>query len=88
MSALGQKADICSAKRHVRFTPKSGHSSAWCEPGHAGLICPGLEFGGAAQESCVMLLNYCEVVGRASALVAFVTMALLILVAIAIHVLR
>src|SRR5262245_36382470 len=25
MSALGQKADICSAKRHVRFTPESGH---------------------------------------------------------------
>jgi hypothetical protein len=23
MSALGHKADICSAKRHVRFTPKS-----------------------------------------------------------------
>jgi hypothetical protein len=93
MSALGQKADICSAKRHVRFTPKSGHSSAWCEPGHAGLVCPGLESGGAAQESCVMLLrpqfnHYCEVVGRASALVAFVTMALLILAAIAVDVLR
>ena len=29
-----------------------GHSSAWCEPGHAGLIYPGLESGGAAQESC------------------------------------
>jgi hypothetical protein len=26
MSALGQKADICNAKRHVRFTPKSGRS--------------------------------------------------------------
>ncbi len=25
MSALGQKADICGAKRHLRFTPKSGH---------------------------------------------------------------
>jgi hypothetical protein len=25
MSALGQKADICDAQRHVRFTPKSGH---------------------------------------------------------------
>ena len=22
---FGSKADICSAKRHVRFTPKSGH---------------------------------------------------------------
>ena len=27
MSALGQKADIRSAKRHVRFTPESGHCS-------------------------------------------------------------
>ena len=25
MSASGQKADICSAKRHVRFTPESRH---------------------------------------------------------------
>src|SRR5215831_3425076 len=25
MSALGSKADICSAKRYVRFIPKSGH---------------------------------------------------------------
>ena len=24
---FGAKADICSAKRHVRFTPKSGHLS-------------------------------------------------------------
>jgi hypothetical protein len=32
--------------------------------------------------------HYCEVVGRASALVAFVTMALLILAAIAVEVLR
>ena len=23
---FGSKADICAAKRHVRFTPKSGHS--------------------------------------------------------------
>jgi hypothetical protein len=23
---FGSKADICSAKRYVRFTPKSGHS--------------------------------------------------------------
>jgi hypothetical protein len=23
--AFGSKADICSAKRHVRFTPESGH---------------------------------------------------------------
>ena len=43
---FGSKADMCSAKGHVRFTPESGHSSAWCEPGHAGLICRGLEFGG------------------------------------------
>ena len=78
---------------NVYFTPNSGHSSAWCEPGHAGLICPGLESGGAAQESCVMLLrpqfnHYCEVVGRASAFVAFVTMASLILAATAVDVLR
>ena len=25
---FGSKADICSAKAHVRFTPKSGHLSA------------------------------------------------------------
>ena len=25
---LGSKADICSAKQHVRFTPNSGHSPA------------------------------------------------------------
>ena len=25
MSALGQKQTLCSAIRHVRFTPKSGH---------------------------------------------------------------
>jgi len=25
LSALGQKQDIRSAKRHVRFTPESGH---------------------------------------------------------------
>ena len=25
MSALGQKRTLCSAKRHVRFTPESGH---------------------------------------------------------------
>ena len=73
--------------------PNRGHSSAWCEPGHAGLICPGLECGGAAQESCVMLHrpefnHYCEVVGRASAFVAFVTMASLILAAIAVDVLH
>ena len=24
---FGSKADMCSAKRHVRFTPKSGHSA-------------------------------------------------------------
>ena len=64
-----------------------------CELGHAGLICPGLEFACAAQESCVMLLrsqfnHYCEVVGRASAAFAFVTMASLILAAIAVDVLR
>ena len=73
--------------------PPKADTSAWCEPGHAGLICPGLEFGGAAQESCVMLLrpqfnHYCEVVGRASAFVAFVTMASLILAATAVDVLR
>jgi hypothetical protein len=28
MSALGHKADICGAKRHVRFAPESGHSAA------------------------------------------------------------
>jgi hypothetical protein len=78
MSALPPKADI---------------TSAWCEPGHAGLICSGLVSGGAAQESCVMLLrpqfnHYCEVVGRASAMVAFATMASLILAATAVDVLR
>ena len=26
MSALGSKGDMCSAKSHVRFTPKSGHA--------------------------------------------------------------
>jgi hypothetical protein len=25
---FGSKADMCSAKRHVRFTPESGHSAA------------------------------------------------------------
>ena len=28
---FGSLADICSAKRHVRFTPKSGHKSAVCD---------------------------------------------------------
>jgi len=74
------------------YPPKTDHSSAWCEPDHAGLICPDLESGGAAQESCVMLLraqfnHYCEVVGRASACVAFVTMASVILAATAVDVL-
>jgi len=31
---FGSKADMCSAKGHVRFTPESGHSQArqseWC----------------------------------------------------------
>ena len=90
---FGSLADIAACLVDVRFTPKSGHSSPWCELGHAGLICPGLESGGAAQESCVMLLrsqfnHYCEVVGRASAAFAFVTMASLILAAIAVDVLR
>jgi hypothetical protein len=31
MSALGHKPDMCSAKGHVRFTPKSGRDS-----GHRG----------------------------------------------------
>jgi hypothetical protein len=93
MSALGQKQTFAVQKVMSALPPKSGHSSAWCEPGHAGLICPGLESGGAAQESCVMLLrpqfnHYCEVVGRASAFVAFVTMASLILAATAVDVLR
>jgi hypothetical protein len=78
---------------HVRFIPQSGHFSAWCEIGHAGLICAGLESGERAQESCVMLLrpqfnHYCEAVGRASAIVAFVTMTSLILAATAVDVLR
>ena len=30
MSALGAKADICSAKRHVCFTPNSGHGYRVC----------------------------------------------------------
>ena len=37
---------IAARPHDVRFTPKSGHSSAWCEPGHAGLICRGLKSGG------------------------------------------
>ena len=87
---FGSLADIAACLVDVRFTPDS---SPWCELGHAGLICPGLESGGAAQESCVMLLrpqfnHYCEVVGRASAFVAFVTMASLILAATAVDVLR
>ena len=49
---FGSKADMCSAKGHVRFTPESGHSSAWCEPGHAGLICRGLEFWWWRAVSC------------------------------------
>ena len=90
---FGSLAHILQRNRDVRFTPNSGHPSPWCEPGHTGLICPGLESGGAAQESCVMLLrpqfnHYCEVVGRASAFVAFVTMASLILAATAVDVLR
>jgi hypothetical protein len=58
----------------------------------------GIEFafinsGDAAQEDCVMLLrpefnHYCEVIGRASAIVAFVSVALLILAATAIDILR
>jgi hypothetical protein len=79
------KADICGAKRHVRFSV--GVSQVTLV-----LICPGLESGGAAQESCVMLLrvqfnHYCEVIGRTSAFVAFVTMASLILAATAVDVL-
>ena len=37
---FGSKADICSAKRHVRFTPKSGHVRCnlgcplWANSGH------------------------------------------------------
>src|SRR5262249_48777512 len=28
---FGSKADICRAKRYVRFTPESGHSGVWLE---------------------------------------------------------
>jgi hypothetical protein len=92
MSALGQKQTF-ALQKVMSALSQSGHSSAWCEPGHAGLIFLGLESGGAAQESCVMLLrpqfnHYCEVVGRASAFVAFVTMASLILAAAVVDVLR
>jgi len=37
---FGSKADMCSAKRHVRFTPKSGHVQCnqgcplWANSGH------------------------------------------------------
>jgi len=92
MSAFWSLADICAAVGHLRFTLECGHSLAWCEPDHVGLICLGLESGGAAQESCVMLLrvqfnHYCEVVGRALAFVAFVTMASLILAAVGVDIL-
>jgi hypothetical protein len=48
MSALGQKPDICSAKRHVRFTPESGHVRCnsgcplWANSGHFAMqsSCP------------------------------------------------
>ena len=43
---------IAARPHDVRFTPKSGHSSAWCEPGHAGLICRGLEFWWWRAVSC------------------------------------
>jgi len=33
---FGSKADMCSAKRHVRFTPESGHT---CEPLFAAFPC-------------------------------------------------
>jgi hypothetical protein len=86
------KADMCQWSC-LLYPRKRTYPSGWCEPGHAGLICSGLEDGSAAQESCVMLLrpqfnHYCEVVGRASAFVAFVTMASLILAATAVDVLR
>src|SRR5262249_17968915 len=38
---FGSKADICSAKRHVRFTPESGHMRCssrcplWAKSGHS-----------------------------------------------------
>jgi hypothetical protein len=31
MSALGQKADICAAKTHVRFTPNSDRKSGFSQ---------------------------------------------------------
>jgi hypothetical protein len=78
---------------NVHYGSKTDIPSGWCEPGHAGLICSGLESGGVAQESCVVLPrpqfnHYCEVVGRASAIVAFATMVSLILAATAVDVLR
>ena len=39
---FGQKQTCAACLVDVRFTPKSGHSSPWCELGHAVLICPGL----------------------------------------------
>jgi len=44
MTALGQKADICSAQRLVRFTPESGHVQCtsvcplWANSGHWQLL--------------------------------------------------
>ena len=93
MSALGHKRTFAVQNAMSALPPKADIPQRGVSPGHAGLICPGLESGGAAQENCVMLLrpqfnHYCEVVGRASAFVAFVTMASLILAATAVDVLR
>jgi hypothetical protein len=44
MSALGQKADICTAIGQVRFTPESGHVRCnqgcplWAKSGHWPLL--------------------------------------------------
>jgi hypothetical protein len=45
MSAMGQKETFALQKRHVRFTPKSGHVRCnspcllWANSGHQGLRC-------------------------------------------------
>ena len=50
---FGSKADICNAKRHVRFTPESGHVQGndrcllWANSGHSVLMA--LTFTGAGR---------------------------------------
>ena len=36
---FGSKADMCGAKRHVRFTPKSRHPMKWQRPRSSLVAC-------------------------------------------------